>query len=373
MKKKSLYKKSLLIFTILLSILGIIFLGYVYNSMVLYERNLVDNYIYYLAESGKLTEDIDENLFTKSKYEKNNANILDGVAKLLKSDELKIDKNSKLSSDKLFAYDLKIGDKLISTVTLKSKKTYKKMAILTINEWEVDDIVSYFDEGIYAYEIKVPSNYKVSINGVALEDADILKESDVEGLDRVTSYVEIEKSKEYKITNLVYEPEIKITDEAGKEVKYNITDNKIVISKEFKKIEKFDDAKEYIKDNFDVMALAKNWSLFLTDDLYGSYHGFNVLTPYLIKDSYMYGMAYNWSHGEDILFVSSHRLKNPVFTNESIKNFTIYNENAFSCEVYLEKNMVVSGKDKVDKMHDRLYFVYYEGGYKLVDMQSIKD
>jgi len=61
-----------------------------------------------------------------------------------------------------------------------------------------------------------------------------------------------------------------------------------------------------------------------------------------------------------------------VFTNEEVKNCIIYNENAFSCEVTLEKNMVVSGKDKVDEMNDRLYFVYYNGGYKLVDMKSIE-
>ena len=74
---------------------------------------------------------------------------------------------------------------------------------------------------------------------------------------------------------------------------------------------------------------------------------------------------------DDITFVSSHRLKNPIFTNEEVKNFIIYNDNAFSCEVYLEKNMIVSGKDKVDIMHDRLYFIYYEDGYKLVNMESI--
>ena len=53
-KRKSLYKKSLILCTILFIVLGSIFLGYVYNSMIIYERNLVDNYIKYLATSGKL-------------------------------------------------------------------------------------------------------------------------------------------------------------------------------------------------------------------------------------------------------------------------------------------------------------------------------
>ena len=119
------------------------------------------------------------------------------------------------------------------------------------------------------------------------------------------------------------------------------------------------------------MELAKNYSLFLTNDLGGSLYGFYKFTPYLIKDSYMYEYLHGWATQIDIHFVSNHRLKNPVFTNEKLENFEIYNENAFSCEVYLEKNMVVNGQDRVDKMHDRLYFIYYEGGYKLVDMKSV--
>ena len=83
-KRKSNYTKSLILSTILFLLLGCIFLGYVYNSMIIYERNLVDNYIKYLASSGKLTENIDDNLFEKSKYEKGNAKITDGIKKILK-------------------------------------------------------------------------------------------------------------------------------------------------------------------------------------------------------------------------------------------------------------------------------------------------
>jgi len=371
-KKMSFYKKSLILFTILLSILGIAFLGYVFNSMVIYERNLVDNYIKYLAESGKITDSISNDLFEISKFEKKNANIKDGVKKIFKSDDLVIKKNSKLSMYNIYAYDLKIGDNLVSTVSLKSVNSYTKMAILKIDEWEVMNIETYFDNGLYNYEISVPSTYKVFVNDIELSNDEIENEGDVEGLDRLTNYIEIEKSKNFKINNLVYKPDIEIVNNDGKKIDYEVKDNKIVVSTKFKEIKNIEDAKDYIKDDFNILELAENWSLFLTDDLGGSYHGFFKLTPYLIENSYMYDMAYGWSHNVDITFVSSHRLKNPVFTNESVKNFIIYNDNAFSCEVYLEKNMVVSGKDKVDVMHDRLYFIYYEGGYKLVDIKSLE-
>ena len=368
-QRKSLYKKSLILYTLLLLVCGFFILTYVYNSMVLYERNLVDNYIKYLATSGKLTEDVKDDLFTVSKYEKSNAKISDGIKKLYKSDDLKIKKNTKLSKDEVYAYDLYNNDKLISTVSIKSVKSYKRMAILTIDEWDVVDYQNYFDKGIYAYEIKVPEKYTVKVNGNTLSNDDITKQGDVEGLERLTEYIEIEKSKTYEVNNLVYKPDIKILDENNKEVKFAEKDNKINVTKEFKEVKTLEDAKSYIKDDFDILKLAENWSLYLTNDLGG---GLSTLMPYLIKDSYYYTMAYNWSRNIDRTFVSSHRLKNPVFTNEVVEDFIIYNDNAFSCKVYLEKNMVVSGKDKQDIMNDRLYFIYYEGGYKLVNMESIK-
>ncbi len=368
-QRKSLYKKSLILYTLLLLVCGFFILVYVYNSMVLYERNLVDNYIKYLATSGKLTEDVKDDSFTVSKYEKSNAKISDGIKKLYKSDDLKIKKNTKLSKDEVYAYDLYNNDKLISTVSIKSVNSYKRMAILTIDEWDVVDYQNYFDKGIYAYEIKVPEKYTVKVNGNTLSKDDIVSEGDVAGLERLTEYIEIEKSKTYEVNNLVYKPEITILDENNKEVEYKVEDNKINVSKEFKKVKTLEEAKSYLKDDFDILKLAENWSLYLTNDLGG---GLNTLMPYLIKDSYYYTMAYNWSRNIDRTFVSSHRLKNPVFTNEVVEDFIIYNDNAFSCKVYLEKNMVVSGKDKQDIMNDRLYFIYYEGNYKLVNMESIK-
>ena len=85
----------------------------------------------------------------------------------------------------------------------------------------------------------------------------------------------------------------------------------------------------------------------------------------------MYKRIYDWAHGIDITFTSRHTLKNPTFTNEKLSNFVIYSDKAFSVDVTLEKNMTVKGEDRVMKMNDRLSFVYYDGGWKLISMESI--
>lgn len=369
-KRKSNYSKSLILVTVLFLLLGGIFLGYVYNSMIIYERNLVDNYIKYLATSGKLTEKIDNDLFAVSKYEKKNAKITDGIKKVLKSKDLVIKKDTKESKDEVFVYNLLIKDNTICTVSLKSAKKYRRMAILTIDEWEVVDTKTYFDNGVYKYEITIPSDYKLMVNNTEASDEDIASEGDEKGLERLTKYIEINKSKTYDINNLVYEPSIKIKDSNNKEVQYEEKDGKIIVSKKYKEVATLDEAKEYIKGDFNILKFAENYSLFLTNDFHGR-SGFNYISTNLIKDSYMYEYLHGWATQVDITFVSNHRLKNPVFTNEEVKNFIIYNDNAFSVEVYLEKNMTVNGQDRVDKMHDRLYFIYYENSYRLVDMKSI--
>lgn len=369
-KRKSNYSKSLILVTVLFLLLGGIFLGYVYNSMIIYERNLVDNYIKYLATSGKLTEKIDNDLFAVSKYEKKNAKITDGIKKVLKSKDLVIKKDTKESKDGIFVYNLLIKDNTICTVSLKSAKKYRRMAILTIDEWEVVDTKTYFDNGVYKYEITIPSDYKLMVNNTEASDEDIASEGDEKGLERLTKYIEINKSKTYDINNLVYEPSIKIKDSNNKEVQYEEKDGKIIVSKKYKEVATLDEAKEYIRGDFNILKFAENYSLFLTNDFHGR-SGFNYISTNLIKDSYMYEYLHGWATQVDITFVSNHRLKNPVFTNEEVKNFIIYNDNAFSVEVYLEKNMTVNGQDRVDKMHDRLYFIYYENSYRLVDMKSI--
>ena len=362
-RRLSMYKKSLIIMTTILIALGLVFLGYVYNSMIIYERNLIDNYVIYIAQNGYLNKDIDD-AFTVSKYEKSNKSIKDGLKEFYKSDNLKVKKNVKESTDDIYVYDLYNDQALISQVSLRCKKKYKRMAILTIYEWEIADYKNYLENGIYNYDITIPSSYKLYINDEEVSSSDATKESDVKDLDKLTEYIEICKSREYVIDKLINKPTIKIKDENNQEVSYEIKDNKIVINKPFIVVDTLEEAKKYIKDDFDIMNIAHTYSLFLSDDLTG---------PYLIKDSYYYTMAYNWSRSIDITFVSNHRLKNPTFTNESLSNFVIYNDNAFSVEVYLDKNMIVSGKDLVDTMHDRLYFIYYNGSYKLVNMSAITE
>ena len=247
------------------------------------------------------------------------------------------------------------------------------MGILNSNEWDIVESVNYLDNGLYNYNISIPQSYKLYINNKLVSDKYITDTKDKDGLEELTQFISIDKKNVYKINNLVYEPKIKILDENNLEVEYQIKDNNIEVEKKFINVNTLEEAKEYLKEDFDILELARNYSLYLTDDLTGSNHGLYKLLPYMLENTAIYERMVAWSKGPDIYMVSDHTLKNPPFTNESLRNFTIYNENAFSVDVHLEKNMVVSYKDKKDILNDKLYFIYYNNGYKWVKSEAIKD
>ena len=367
------YKKSIIIFSIIIASLISIFLIYTYRSLVLYERNLVENYINYLIKNGALDNENSESLFKISALEKDNAKIKDGIKKLYKSDSLSYEENKKESHDDTYVYDIYNHDVLISKVTLKKKKEYKVMGILTSNEWEIESYINYFSHGLYTYEITIPETYKLYINDKLVGSDYITESSDLEGFEDLTKFIAVDKKNIYTIENLVYEPQIKITDENDKEVQYKLNGNKINVNRECIKVDTLEEANKYLKNPvLDILSLAENYSLFLTDDLGGERHGLYKLTPYMLEDTVLYDRAYSFSRSADILMVATHTFRNPRFSNEKLENFIIYNDSVFSVDVHLEKNMVVSYKDKVDILNDRFYFIYYNDGYKWVKSESIQ-
>ena len=374
-KKKSLYSKSLLFFILILIILFILCLSYVYNSLVTYDKNLPENYIKNITSNKTFISEVSKVKIPESEFDKDN-DVEKAIKGFLKSDKIVIKENKKNSTDKISAYDTYYGKVLLFTTNLKIKKSYTKIGLLKINEYDIDSVKFNLDKGLYNYEISIPESYKLFINNTEVNAKYVKSTSDDKELSDLTEYIKINPMKVYVIENLLNEPRIEIKDDSGKEVKYELKDNKIEVKKEYKEIAKYEDAKQYIKGNFDVLAFAELWSKFLTRDLTGSWYGFDQhIKPYLIADSKMYKVAYGWAHGVDITFTSAHRLKNPPFVNEKVENCVIYNENAFSCEVSLEKHMILtrSGETKIDKMHDRLFFIYKDGSYKFVNNISLNE
>lgn len=389
-QEKSMFKRFIIIYAIILLILMLIFLGYVADSLIKYEKNQTDNYIESIisdlkkaSKNKKIRKYIDTSKISVSKFEDENTTIDQGFNELLNTKKITYKLNKNTVEDPKPIYDIYANEEKILEISLDGTQKENRLGLLTFNVWKTEKIEPKMENGIYTCDILVPNNYKVLVNNKQLEEEQIVDKVQNEGLAQISKYVEIPYIVKYEVTELLKKPDIKILNEKGESVQYKEEGNTASKELDFIAAENEEKAKEYIKEKPDILKVAKDWSLYLTDDLNGRLHGYYNINKYLINKSDIDKFAYSWATGVDITFVSSHTLLNPTFTDEKISNFEIYNENAFSCEVYLKKNLKLKSGGKVigDKMHEKMYFALYDETndgknnptWKLVNMQSVTD
>ena len=175
------------------------------------------------------------------------------------------------------------------------------------------------------------------------------------------------------ITNLTKKPKIKVMN-GNDEVKVTNEKSNYYGVTYFKTDDKDAAFEKLTNKDYDPLTFAKNWSLFLTADLPGERYGLYTLTPNLVEGTALYKRAYSWATNVDITFTSMHTLDKDTFTNVKMNGFTVYNENAFSVDIYLEKNMtLVNGEKRVDTLNDTFYYAYIDGAYRLITMKSKGD
>lgn len=372
-KPKTKFQICLLFYCILLAIFMITFLIYVADSLIKYEKNQTEKYIETLLQNACKNKKCNiSGLPTIDSEFDSNITIDEALEELLKNADITYEQTLD-SSEEEPIYTIYANKEQILNVHLKSSKKIKRFGLLTFHIWEKGEISSLIDHGFFTYEISIPSNYKVYLNDKQLTEEQMIKDSENEIFLEMNNYVEVPYEVKYEVKDLYKIPTVKIVDENENQVDYEKQGTTITKKMDIKKIENLNSAIEEITNIPNILKVAESWSLFLTNDLHGTTHGFQTINQYLINDSALSKYAYRWATGIDIGFTSRHTLENPIFTNEEVKDFEIYNENAFSCDIYLEKNMIVAGKKHQDIMHDRFYFIRINEEWKLVGMQAVTE
>ena len=141
------------------------------------------------------------------------------------------------------------------------------------------------------------------------------------------------------------------------------------------KVEGLDAVPESVSAEVDVLQIAENWSLFMSNDL-----PFSTVAKDLIPSSYQYEVATKYANGIDITFTSIHTLLDPAFVDEKVTNFVWITDNLFSVDISFVKRMLLSSGTTIeDSMNDRFYFVKYDDTndysdnptWKLLSMKEI--
>lgn len=366
------YKKSLLIWFLLLLIASEACLIYVSTTLKMYEKGNIEGYMTSLIKDMKTASKVGNiNKYlsynkVESKYEKASS-FEDGYKELFNESKLSYKKNDKEST-----YDIYADDTMIASVTLDSKKV-RRLGILSFEEYSIKEIETYSKNGIYNIDVYVNSNYDLYINDIKVSDDDLLSKEEIKEYSEVYDKVDLPYENHYKITNLTKKPKIKVMN-GNNEVKVTNEKSNYYGVTYFKTDDKDAAFEKLTNKDYDPLTFAKNWSLFLTADLPGERYGLYTLTPNLVEGTALYKRAYSWATNVDITFTSMHTLDKDTFTNVKMNGFTVYNENAFSVDIYLEKNMtLVNGEKRVDTLNDTFYYAYIDGAYRLITMKSKGD
>lgn len=371
-KKMTGYKKSLLIWFLLLLIASEACLIYVSTTLKMYEKGNIEGYMTSLIKDMKTASKVGNiNKYlsynkVESKYEKASS-FEDGYKELFNESKLSYKKN-----DKENTYDIYADDTMVASVTLDSKKV-RRLGILSFEEYSIKEIETYSKNGIYNIDVYVNSNYDLYINDIKVSDDDLLSKEEIKEYSEVYDKVDLPYENHYKITNLTKKPKIKVMS-GNDEIKVTNEKSTYYGVSYFKTDDKDAAFSKLTNKDYDPLTFAKNWSLFLTADLPGERYGLYTLTPNLVEGTALYKRAYSWATNVDITFTSMHTLDKDTFTNVKMNGFTVYNENAFSVDIYLEKNMtLVNGEKRVDTLNDTFYYAYIDGAYRLITMKSKGD
>ena len=371
-KKMTGYKKSLLIWFLLLLIASEACLIYVSTTLKMYEKGNIEGYMTSLIKDMKTASKVGNiNKYlsynkVESKYEKASS-FEDGYKELFNESKLSYKKN-----DKENTYDIYADDTMVASLTLDSKKV-RRLGILSFEEYSIKEIETYSKNGIYNIDVYVNSNYDLYINDIKVSDDDLLSKEEIKEYSEVYDKVDLPYENHYKITNLTKKPKIKVMN-GNNEVKVTNEKSNYYGVTYFKTDDKDAAFENLTNKDYDPLTFAKNWSLFLTADLPGERYGLYTLTPNLVEGTALYKRAYSWATNVDITFTSMHTLDKDTFTNVKMNGFTVYNENAFSVDIYLEKNMtLVNGEKRVDTLNDTFYYAYIDGAYRLITMKSKGD
>ena len=418
-----------LVLIVILVILGFMAINYVSSVLVEYEASQPDKMaidcaeeIHNAAKENRLDKVLSfaavkrEVDISNEEYERFQQDIASG--------SLTVKKSSETNEKNVLCYNILLNDgSTVAKYKIKSMGQETKLAIFPIEKWKQQSL----EATMYSEEFSIPASVTVTLNGELAEGTPSedgatvsyrlcsINEPDIVISDVLGNSVPYSNEgkytfKQYKVTvpsnftvmgkepisptseektpieelNRLYDifPEVPVLrsydlivmenrdysltvlDNNGQEV--DISEMGDVIS--ITGLSGSDTLSEKIESPPDPLEIAKQWSLFMTKDLKGDKFGFYVMAKYLFKDSDMYGRAWEWATGPDILYTSLHTLAYPPFTQEEVKNYIAYSDRCFSCEIFLEKPLYLNkGGTAIDTTHSVFYFGFMDDSDNGVD------
>lgn len=357
-RKRSVFPWVYLVFVILLVIAGAVIVRGVHQTMTELQANTPEVFI--RSAIGNLTDQDLGSLFVSNPAYETPGEAAANIRAFISDSALelrRIDHN---------LYEAYKGDRKLFTVHLNASHSVNRLGLINYDILTSAGIEPIEDGELYHYEIIAPSTCEITVNGKPVGEP--AEKKAIDGFADAADFVTLPATHKYVIDHLTKEPEIRVTDN-GAEVPVTLAET-MDLTQEAGSGHVFSSTDEAGID-FDAMAFAKDWALFMRDDLGGEAHGYYKLEPFLIADTALQKKAYQWAGSVDITFTSNHTLLDPPFTDEKITEVIRYDENAASVDVSLKMHMVLDrGQERTDVIDTTLYLVKQDDAWKVVNIRD---
>lgn len=248
------------------------------------------------------------------------------------------------------AYQLKKDGQKTDIVVYLEKKNN--------NKWALADMSGLSCEG-KTYEIIVPENSVVTVDGNKLGSEYATETKDAEVLSNVAKYITMPKTTTYRIENAYKEHEIKATGP--------------VYNSELELISSTDNVYQFGFEANSKLIEEQESRIKEITEIYGkyvvNYGSFSKLSPYILQGSYAYSYLSKISQTNIWLEVSNA----PTFSDMKVYNYQSYTKDCFSCEVTFGLHVSYdSGNSKDYPTHIEYIFVKRSGKWYIADMVLLK-
>ena len=360
-QKKSVFPWIYLAFVVALVIAGAVIVRGVHNTMTELQANTPEVFI--RSAIGNLTDQDLTTLFVSNPAYETPGEAAENIRAYISDSDLslrRVEHN---------LYDAYKGERKLFTVHLNAARSVNKLGLINYDILTSAGIEPAADAELYHYEIIAPSTCEITVNGRPVGEP--AEKKAIDGFADAADFVTLPATHKYVLDFLTREPEIRVTDN-GTEVPVTLAET-MDLTQDSVSGHRFASTEEAGID-FDAMAFAKNWAMFMRDDLGGEAHGYYELEPFLIEDTALQKKAYQWAGSVDITFTSNHTLLDPPFTDEQITEVMRYDENTASVDVSLKMHMVLDrGQERTDVIDTTLYLVKQDDAWKVVNIRDDSD
>ena len=205
-RNNSLFKKSLIIYTLIAAVLVVVFLIYIFLTLKSYEKGQTTNVI----KDTILSLD-DSTLKEYLKDNKQSEDLLNEYKKQINDKDVKIVKKDKDN------YEVVLNNRVLFEITTKYISTETKLGIFSYEKREITSIEPNLKRGLIFYNVTIPSTYKLYVNNKLVEEP-TTKEK-YKNLDNMYQNDSMPYMATYEINGLTKEESIKVVNEYDEETK----------------------------------------------------------------------------------------------------------------------------------------------------------